>query len=230
MSLGEARALRESDPERYIAARAATAVAHVRAMVELQARAAATSSTTATTCAPRRCDAGFDGRVRLPGLRARLHPAAVLPRAPGPFRWAALSGDPDDIRRTDQRAARAVPRRRAAAALARARAASAIAFQGLPARICWLGYGDRAKAGLLFNELVRRGEVQAPIVIGRDHLDCGSVASPYRETEAMTDGSRRDRRLADPERAARHRLGRVLGEPSTTAAASASATRSTPGW
>ena len=106
----------------------------------------------------------------------------------GPFRWAALSGDPDDIAATDAARRRALPRERGPAALARA-GAQRIAFQGLPARICWLGYGERHRAGLRFNELVRSGEVSAPIVIGRDHLDSGSVASPYRETEAMRDGS-----------------------------------------
>jgi urocanate hydratase len=106
----------------------------------------------------------------------------------GPFRWVALSGDPADIAATDRAVLEAVPDDpdlRRWLELARTR----IAFQGLPSRICWLGYGDRAKVGLAFNELVRRGVVSAPIVIGRDHLDCGSVASPFRETEAMKDGS-----------------------------------------
>jgi urocanate hydratase len=106
----------------------------------------------------------------------------------GPFRWVALSGDPADIHRIDRALLEAFPEKeslRRWLELARAR----IAFQGLPARICWLGYGEREKAGLLFNDLVRKGEVQAPIVIGRDHLDCGSVASPNRETESMKDGT-----------------------------------------
>jgi urocanate hydratase len=106
----------------------------------------------------------------------------------GPFRWVALSGDPADIEVTDRCVLEQVPNDpdlRAWLTMARER----IAFQGLPARICWLGYGDRAKVGVAFNELVKNGAVKAPIVIGRDHLDCGSVASPYRETEAMKDGS-----------------------------------------
>jgi urocanate hydratase len=106
----------------------------------------------------------------------------------GPFRWAALSGDPEDIAKTDRAVAELFPgddRLHRWLDMAQER----IAFQGLPARICWLGYGDRAKAGLRFNEMVASGELSAPIVIGRDHLDSGSVASPYRETEAMADGS-----------------------------------------
>jgi urocanate hydratase len=106
----------------------------------------------------------------------------------GPFRWVALSGDPEDIRRTDEAVIDLFPSNES---LKRwlSLAAQRVAFQGLPARICWLGYGEREKAGLVFNELVRRGAVKAPIVIGRDHLDCGSVASPNRETESMMDGS-----------------------------------------
>jgi urocanate hydratase len=106
----------------------------------------------------------------------------------GPFRWAALSGDPADIAETDREILRLFPEN---AALKRwiTLVGERVAFQGLPARICWLGYGEREKAGLAFNELVRTGRVKAPIVIGRDHLDCGSVASPNRETEAMKDGS-----------------------------------------
>jgi urocanate hydratase len=106
----------------------------------------------------------------------------------GPFRWVALSGDPEDIRATDRVVRELFPQK---ASLQRwlDLAGERIAFQGLPARICWLGYGERAKAGLAFNEMVRKGEVKAPIVIGRDHLDCGSVASPNRETEAMKDGT-----------------------------------------
>jgi urocanate hydratase len=106
----------------------------------------------------------------------------------GPFRWAALSGDPHDIARTDQAVLDLFPENDA---LRRwiTKAQERVAFQGLPARICWLGYGERDRAGLAFNELVASGEVKAPIVIGRDHLDSGSVASPYRETESMLDGS-----------------------------------------
>jgi urocanate hydratase len=106
----------------------------------------------------------------------------------GPFRWAALSGDPKDIARTDQAVLDTFPRNEHLCRWIRL-AREKIAFQGLPARICWLGYGERAKMGLVFNDLVANGEISAPIVIGRDHLDCGSVASPNRETEGMKDGS-----------------------------------------
>src|SRR5690606_11807946 len=106
----------------------------------------------------------------------------------GPFRWVALSGDPEDIRKTDEAVAALFPEKAGLQRWLRL-AGERISFQGLPARICWLGYGEREKAGLAFNELVRKGEVKAPIVIGRDHLDSGSVASPNRETEAMRDGS-----------------------------------------
>jgi urocanate hydratase len=132
-------------------------------------------------------DAGCDRAFDIPGFV----PAYIRPlfcAGKGPFRWVALSGDPEDIAVTDEAVLAAVPGDpdlRAWIELARAR----VAFQGLPARICWLGYGDRARVGLAFNELVRTGRVKAPLVIGRDHLDCGSVASPYRETEAMEDGS-----------------------------------------
>ncbi len=132
--------------------------------------------------------AGFARAFAFPGFV----PAFIRPlfcRGSGPFRFAALSGDPADIARCDAKAARALPRRRSRWRAGFASRANASPFKGLPARICWLGYGDRAKAGLAFNELVRSGEVKAPIVIGRDHLDTGSVASPYRETEAMKDGS-----------------------------------------
>jgi urocanate hydratase len=132
-------------------------------------------------------DAGVVNAFDYPGFV----PAYIRPmfcRGEGPFRWVALSGDPADIARTDRAVAELFPEK---AGLRRwlALAAEKVKFQGLPARICWLGYGERDRAGLAFNELVRRGEVKAPIVIGRDHLDCGSVASPNRETEAMKDGS-----------------------------------------
>jgi urocanate hydratase len=118
-------------------------------------------------------------------------PAYIRPlfcEGKGPFRWAALSGDPEDIYRTDELIKELFPENKA---LLRwiDMAHEKVAFQGLPSRICWLGYGERVKMGLAINELVRKGEIKAPIVIGRDHLDCGSVASPNRETEAMKDGS-----------------------------------------
>jgi urocanate hydratase len=130
---------------------------------------------------------GMENAFEFPGFV----PAYIRPlfcEGMGPFRWVALSGDPADIKRTDRAVAELFPQK---ASLQRwlKMADERVAFQGLPARICWLGYGERAKAGLAFNELVRKGEVKAPIVIGRDHLDCGSVASPNRETEAMKDGT-----------------------------------------
>ena len=122
----------------------------------------------------------------VPSVHAYIRP--LFCEGKGPFRWVALSGDPEDIYKTDQVIADLFPEDRALARwlkMARER----VHFQGLPSRICWLGYGERAKAGLAFNELVRTGQVSAPIVIGRDHLDCGSVASPNRETEGMKDGT-----------------------------------------
>ena len=130
---------------------------------------------------------GFDRAFDYPGfLPAYIRP--LFCEGKGPFRWVALSGDPADIAATDRAVREALPDD---AHLARwlELAGERVAFQGLPARICWLGYGERALVGLRFNEMVRSGEVSAPIVIGRDHLDSGSVASPYRETEAMADGS-----------------------------------------
>jgi urocanate hydratase len=130
---------------------------------------------------------GFKRAFAFPGFV----PAYIRPlfcEGKGPFRWVALSGDPKDIYRTDKAVLDLFPENEG---LHRwiTMAQEKVAFQGLPARICWLGYGERDKAGLAFNDLVARGEVSAPIVIGRDHLDCGSVASPYRETESMLDGS-----------------------------------------
>ena len=128
----------------------------------------------------------------------------------GPFRWVALSGEASDIHVTDDLVLELFPENRILRRwidLARKR----IKFQGLPARICWLGYGERAQFGLAMNDLVKKGKIKAPIVIGRDHLDCGSVASPFRETESMKDGSRRGRGLAAAECAAEYGGGRVVG-------------------
>ena len=140
-------------------------------------------------------------------------PAYIRPlfcRGVGPFRWAALSGDPEDIFRTDARVKALMPDNPHLhnwLDMARSR----IKFQGLPARICWVGLGDRHRLGLAFNEMVASGELKAPIVIGRDHLDSGSVASPNRETEAMAGRLRRRLRLAAAQRALELRLGRDLG-------------------
>ena len=131
--------------------------------------------------------AGYQRAFDFPGFV----PAYIRPlfcEGKGPFRWAALSGDPKDIAVTDQAILDLFPGNEALARWIRL-AREKVHFQGLPARICWLGYGERNRAGLAFNDLVARGDVSAPIVLGRDHLDCGSVASPYRETEAMADGS-----------------------------------------
>ena len=154
--------------------------------------------------------AGYDRAFDFPGfVPAYIRPLFCEGR--GPFRWAALSGEPEDIAATDAAILDLFPQNEALARWIRM-AEQKVHFQGLPARICWLGYGERHLAGVRFNELVQRGDVQAPIVIGRDHLDCGSVASPYRETEAMADGSDAIARLAAAERPGQHLLRRVLGE------------------
>jgi urocanate hydratase len=186
MPLEAAIALRASDPDEYVRRARATAVAHVQAMLDLQAAGSHVFDYGNNLRTEAR-DAGLENAFGFPGFV----PAYVRPLfcvGAGPFRWAALSGDPADIARIDRALLDAFPDD---ALLQRwlHLAPERVAFQGLPARICWLGYGDRAKAGLIFNDLVRRGEVAAPIVIGRDHLDTGSVASPFRETESMKDGS-----------------------------------------
>ncbi|HEX6599324.1 MAG TPA: urocanate hydratase [Gemmatimonadaceae bacterium] len=186
LSLAAAMALRESDPDAYVRASTATAVRHVKAMRELQRRGAVTFDygNNIRTVA---FDAGVPDAFEIPGFI----PEYIRPlfcEGKGPFRWAALSGDPRDIHRTDELVLELFPRDehlKRWISLARER----IQFQGLPARICWLGQGDRAKFGLALNDLVARGEISAPIAIGRDHLDTGSVASPFRETEAMKDGT-----------------------------------------
>jgi urocanate hydratase len=186
LSLAEAAVLRAADPAGYIARSTASVVEHVRAMRTMQDRGAIAFDygNNIRTVA---FDAGIDDAFRIPGFV----PEYVRPlfcEGKGPFRWVALSGDPADIARTDELVLELFPddaQLRRWIELARER----IAFQGLPARICWLGQGDRARFALAINDLVARGEVSAPIVIGRDHLDTGSVASPFRETEAMRDGS-----------------------------------------
>ncbi|QOJ15304.1 MAG: urocanate hydratase [Planctomycetia bacterium] len=197
LTLEAALALRASDPQRYTAASYRTMAEHVASMLELQRRGAIT----------------FDYGNNLRGhaveavLRGDYRPVGSVPFDPfripgfvpeyirplfcegsGPFRWAALSGDPRDIAVTDQAVLDTFPDEPHLARWIRL-AGERVAFQGLPARICWLKYGQRAKMGRVFNDLVRTGRVSAPLVIGRDHLDCGSVASPNRETEAMKDGS-----------------------------------------
>ncbi|GAB4173701.1 MAG: urocanate hydratase [Wenzhouxiangellaceae bacterium] len=184
--LDEAIEFRKRDPEAYTRASLATMRRHVEAMVCLADRGAVTFDY-GNNLRQRALDEGFERAFDFPGfVPAFIRPQFCVGR--GPFRWVALSGDPEDIYRTDQALLEAFPEHDGLQrwlAMARER----VAFQGLPARICWLGQGERARAGLIFNELVARGEVSAPIVIGRDHLDCGSVASPNRETEGMKDGS-----------------------------------------
>jgi urocanate hydratase len=158
----------------------------VEAMLEMKRRGAEVFDygNNIRTCA---MEAGAADAFEIPGF-VPAYIRGLFCEGKGPFRWVALSGDPEDILATDRAVLEAVPNDpdlRRWIELAQKQ----IAFQGLPARICWLGYGDRAKVGLAFNELVRTGRVKAPLVIGRDHLDCGSVASPFRETEAMKDGS-----------------------------------------
>ena len=186
LTLADADELRASAPERYIERSRASMAAHCAAMVEFQARGAEVFDYGNSLRAEARLG-GFDNAFAYPGfVEAYVRP--LFCTGTGPFRWAALSGDPDDIAATDAAVGELFPENEHLQRwleLARTR----IAFQGLPARICWLGYGERHRAGLRFNELVRSGEVSAPIVIGRDHLDSGSVASPYRETEGMMDGS-----------------------------------------
>jgi urocanate hydratase len=186
LSLTEAADLRRRDPEAYIARALSSMAEHVRAMLALQ-KAGAVVFDYGNNIRQQAKNAGVTNAFDFPGFV----PAFIRPlfcRGKGPFRWAALSGDPADIARIDQAVLDAFPDDRRLnrwIALAQER----VAFQGLPARVCWLGYGERAKFGLIVNDLVARSEVQAPVVIGRDHLDSGSVASPNRETEGMRDGS-----------------------------------------
>jgi urocanate hydratase len=186
LSLEQANALRASDPQEFERRSAASMARHVQAMLEFQKRDAEVFDY-GNNLRQRAFDAGVQDAFNYPGFV----PAYIRPlfcEGKGPFRWVALSGDPEDIYRTDEAVAALFPED---AHLQRwlKMAKAKIHFQGLPARICWLGYGERAIAGLKFNELVARGVVKAPIVIGRDHLDAGSVASPNRETEAMRDGT-----------------------------------------
>jgi urocanate hydratase len=186
IGLEDAGELRARLPDEYVRRSMRSMADHVRAMLAFQAAGAIVFDYGNNLRAQAR-EAGVADAFDYPGFV----PAFIRPQfceGRGPFRWAALSGDPDDIARTDEAILELFPddaglRRWIAMAQAR------VPFQGLPARICWLGYGERARAGLAFNDLVARGVVAAPIVIGRDHLDAGSVASPNRETEAMADGS-----------------------------------------
>jgi urocanate hydratase len=186
MSLDEALALRQQDPDKYVALSMATMGKHVEAMLELKRRGAVVFDYGNNLRTNAKL-AGVADAFAIPGFV----PEYIRPlfcEGKGPFRWVALSGDPEDIRKTDRLVLSLFPEDEALKRWIKL-AGERIHFQGLPARICWLGYGQRAKLGLAMNELVRSGEISAPIVIGRDHLDTGSVASPYRETEGMLDGS-----------------------------------------
>lgn len=186
LSRDEADALRSDDPAAYTARAMASIAEHVRLMVAFQTRGA-TVFDYGNNIRQRALDHGFKNAFAIPGfVPAYIRPQFCVGR--GPFRWAALSGDPADIRATDEAILQLFPEDASLHRWIR-KAQEHVAFQGLPARICWLGLGQRHLAGLRFNEMVQRGELKAPIVIGRDHLDCGSVASPNRETEGMLDGS-----------------------------------------
>ncbi len=186
MSLEEAFALRKSNPDKYIQLAKETIIVHVKAMLEFQERGSVAFDYGNNIRGEAR-ENGVENAFDIPGFV----PEYIRPLfcdGKGPFRWAALSGDPNDIFTTDKAVMEAFPENKALIRWIEM-AQKKIHFQGLPARICWLGYGERAKMGKIFNKLVAEGKVSAPIVIGRDHLDCGSVASPNRETEGMIDGS-----------------------------------------
>src|SRR5918999_678707 len=186
IGLEEALRLREEDPEAYIRRSMQSMAEHVRAMLAFQERGAVVFDYGNNLRAQAQ-RAGVANAFDFPGFV----PAFIRPlfcEGKGPFRWVALSGDPDDIRKTDAALVELFPQDASLHRWMRM-AEEKVPFQGLPARICWLGYGERHLAGMRFNEMVASGELAAPVVIGRDHLDCGSVASPYRETEAMLDGS-----------------------------------------
>jgi urocanate hydratase len=186
VELGQAETLRQADAQKYVELARQSMATHVRALLDLK-RMGAHVFDYGNNLRGQALLAGVDGFAEIPGFV----PAYIRPlfcEGKGPFRWAALSGDPEDIRVTDRAILELFPDNahlRRWIELAQER----VQFQGLPARICWLGYRERDRAGLRFNQLVRDGKVKAPIVIGRDHLDSGSVASPNRETEAMRDGS-----------------------------------------
>jgi urocanate hydratase len=186
LSVQEAAELRKRDPESYVERAMDSIAAHVRGMLELQRRGAIVFDYGNNIRAQAR-DAGVENAFDFPGfVQAYVRPLFCLGK--GPFRWVALSGEPSDIYRTDKLVLELFPDDEALGRWIRL-AGEKVEFQGLPARICWLGQGERAKFGLAINDLVASGEVKAPIVIGRDHLDTGSVASPFRETEGMKDGS-----------------------------------------
>ena len=186
LNLDEAAELRERDPAAYVEQSMQSMARHVEAMLALK-RAGAVAFDYGNNIRKQAFDAGCAGAFEIPGFV----PEYIRPlfcEGKGPFRWVALSGEPEDIRKTDDLALEMFPEDRTLNRWLRL-ARDRVHFQGLPARICWLGYGERAEMGEAINDLVKRGDLKAPIAIGRDHLDTGSVASPFRETEAMKDGS-----------------------------------------
>jgi urocanate hydratase len=186
MTLERAIALRRSDPEEYVRRSLAAMAAHVQGMLDLKRKGAVTFDY-GNNIRTQAKKGGVEDAYEIPGFV----PEYIRPlfcEGKGPFRWAALSGNPEDIRTTDRLALELFPENATLARWMRL-AGERIHFQGLPARICWLGHGERAEFGTAINDYVKRGKIEAPIVIGRDHLDAGSVASPFRETEAMLDGS-----------------------------------------
>ncbi len=186
MSFEETLSLRKDNPNEYIKQAQSTIVAHVNAMLEFQKKGAVTFDY-GNNIRGEAKDNGVENAFDIPGFV----PEFIRPLfcdGKGPFRWAALSGDPNDIYVTDDAIKKTFPDNKALCNWIDM-AQKKVQFQGLPSRICWLGYGERAKMGKIFNDLVASGKIKAPIVIGRDHLDCGSVASPNRETEGMKDGS-----------------------------------------
>ena len=187
MSYDEALSLRKNEPEKYKHLSYATMARHIRAMIELQNRGAITFDYGNNLRGQARDHAGVENAFEVGGF-VPLFIRPLFCEGKGPFRWAVLSGDPNDLLVTDEAILELFPHDAALHRWIRM-AQKRVEFQGLPARICWLGYGERDKAGALFNRLVAEKKVSAPIVIGRDHLDAGSVASPNRETEAMKDGS-----------------------------------------
>ena len=186
LSMEEALTLRKTDPEKYIDMALNSMADHVRAILKMQKKGAIAFDY-GNNLRAQAMKRGVDNAMNYPGF-VPAYIRELFCRGEGPFRWAALSGDPEDIKVTDRELLKLFPEKTKMVNWLKM-AGEKIEHMGLPSRICWLGYGEREKAGKLFNDLVRDGKVKAPIVIGRDHLDCGSVASPYRETEAMKDGS-----------------------------------------
>ena len=186
LTLTEALELRETDPEEYVKRSIASIAEHVQAMLDLQGRGAVVFDY-GNNIRAQAAKGGVSHAFDFPSfVSAFIRP--LFCEGKGPFRWVALSGDPEDIYKTDEAVVREFPQNEKLARWIKM-AQEKVTFQGLPARICWLGYGERAHFGLVINKMVARGELKAPVVIGRDHLDTGSVASPNRETEGMKDGS-----------------------------------------